>query len=251
MASETVSGSTSHRSSVSDSEIAHFSALAKDWWNPRGPMAPLHAMNPLRTDWVASRTTSLKPPEGKRLSLLDIGCGAGLASEAFAKLGFETLGLDASPDGIEAARAHQATYPLSPSAAPLIYRNGSAEDLVEEGAEFDVVSALEVIEHVNDPQDFLHMLATLTRPGGMIAVSTMSRTPRSFAMAKLGAEYLLRMLPVGTHDWKKFIKPEELAAMARNAGLRMTDIAGMSYLPPRWRTTRDTGVNYIAMFTKG
>jgi len=251
MPTETSPGQDFRRSSVSESEIAHFSALAEDWWNPRGPMAPLHAMNPLRTEWVSRHVAPLRNASSGPLSLLDIGCGAGLASEAYAKLGFETLGIDASVAGIRAAEAHLAQHPLPPEAAPLSYRNGSAEDLVAEGARFDVVNALEVIEHVNDPQDFLIMLATLTKPGGMVAVSTLNRTPRSFAVAKLGAEYLLRMLPVGTHDWKKFIKPEELAAMARNAGLRMTDIAGMSYIPPRWRTTRDTGVNYIAMFTKG
>ncbi|GBR47944.1 bifunctional 2-polyprenyl-6-hydroxyphenol methylase/3-demethylubiquinol 3-O-methyltransferase UbiG [Neokomagataea thailandica] len=236
--------------SVSEDEIAHFSALAHDWWNPRGPMAPLHAMNPLRTEWVAERITPLQTARGACLSLLDIGCGAGLASEAFAKLGFNTLGLDASTAGIEAAKAHLIEHPLPESAAALSYRNGSAETLVEEGQQFDVISALEIIEHVTDPQAFLKLLADLTLPGGMIAVSTLNRTARSYAFAKFGAEYLLRLLPVGTHDWKKFIKPEELARMGRNAGLRMTDLAGMSYIPPKWRTTRDTGINYIAIFTK-
>nr|WP_294916727.1 bifunctional 2-polyprenyl-6-hydroxyphenol methylase/3-demethylubiquinol 3-O-methyltransferase UbiG [uncultured Neokomagataea sp.] len=236
--------------SVSEDEIAHFSALARDWWNPRGPMAPLHAMNPLRTEWVAERIAPLQTARGARLSLLDIGCGAGLASEAFAKLGFNTLGLDASAAGIEAAKTHLTEHPLPESAAALSYRNGSAETLVEEGQQFDVISALEVIEHVTDPQAFLKLLADLTLPGGMIAVSTLNRTARSYAFAKFGAEYLLRLLPIGTHDWKKFIKPEELARMGRNAGLRMTDLAGMSYIPPKWRTTRDTGINYITIFTK-
>ncbi|GBR54557.1 3-demethylubiquinone-9 3-methyltransferase [Neokomagataea thailandica NBRC 106555] len=239
---------TSH--SVSQDEIAHFSALAHDWWNPRGPMAPLHAMNPLRTQWVADRIAPLQAARGERLSLLDIGCGAGIASEAYAKLGFDTLGLDASLEGIEAAKTHLAEEPLPASAAQITYRHGSAETLVEEGQKFDVVSALEVIEHVTDPQGFLHLLADLTLPGGMIAVSTLNRTARSYVVAKLGAEYILRLLPVGTHDWKKFIKPEELARMARNAGLRMTDVSGMSYIPPKWRATRDTGVNYITIFTK-
>ncbi|EHH68524.1 bifunctional 2-polyprenyl-6-hydroxyphenol methylase/3-demethylubiquinol 3-O-methyltransferase UbiG [Gluconobacter morbifer] len=250
MATDSFSGTAFRRASVSETEIAHFSALAENWWNPRGPMAPLHAMNPLRTQWVQKHTIALAATRGEPLSLLDIGCGAGLASEAYAKLGFNTLGIDASEAAIRAAETHVNDHPLPPGSGSLFYRCGSAEDLVDERARFDVVNALEIIEHVNDPQEFLNMLSTLTTPGGMVAVSTMNRTPRSFAMAKIGAEYLLRMLPVGTHDWKKFIRPEDLAAMARRAGLRMTDIAGMSYLPPRWRITRDTGVNYIAMFRK-
>ena len=250
MSPESASTISEGHSSVSATEIAHFSALAEDWWNPKGAMRPLHAMNPLRTEWVQRHTLPLAQANPGPLSLLDIGCGAGLASEAYAKLGFETQGIDASVEAIRAAKAHLEQYPLPVGAATLSYRAGSAEDLVSEGARFDVVNALEVIEHVNDPQAFLKMLAELTRPGGMVAVSTMNRTPRSFVMAKLGAEYILRMLPVGTHDWKKFIKPAELAQMGRNAGLRMTDIAGMSFIPPKWRETRDTGINYIAIFTR-
>jgi len=236
--------------SVSAREIGHFDALAKTWWEPKGGMRALHAMNPLRTNWVNTRIAPLQTARGGRLSLLDIGCGAGLASEAFAKLGHDVLGLDAAKEVIQAARAHLEANPLPQTAGPLAYRAGSAEDLVAEGAQFDVVTALEVIEHVNDPARFMKMLATLTRPGGMIAISTLSRTLRSFTVAKLGAEYLTRMLPIGTHDWRKFIKPEELSRMGRQAGLRMTDAAGMSFIPPHWRATRDTGVNYIAIFTK-
>ena len=238
-------------SSVSEQEIARFGQLARDWWAPQGPMRPLHDMNPLRTRWVEERVRPLQDVGRKSLRLLDIGCGAGLASEAFAKFGFEVCGLDASPDGIEAARAHVTTYPLPAGAGDLSYRCGSAEELCAEKQTFDVVTALEVIEHVTDPQQFMHLLASLTRPGGMVCVSTMNRTLRALAVAKIGAEYIARLLPKGTHDWKKFIKPEELAAMGRAAGLRMTDIAGMSFTPTMWRTTRDTSINYIAMFTRG
>ncbi|QDH16164.1 bifunctional 2-polyprenyl-6-hydroxyphenol methylase/3-demethylubiquinol 3-O-methyltransferase UbiG [Swingsia samuiensis] len=251
MSLDAISEKKMNRPSVSEAEIAHFSALAKDWWDPHGPMAPLHAMNPLRTEWIYSHTSHLqKKNTATPLSLLDIGCGAGLASEAFAKLGFNTLGIDASYEGIQAAKAHQASFPLPPSSAPLSYRHGSAEDLVAERKEFDIVSALEIIEHVNDPQEFLNMLSSLTRPGGYVAVSTMSRTLRSYAMAKLGAEYLLRMLPIGTHDWKKFINPDELATMARKAGLRVTNVSGMTYIPPKWRISKNTSINYIALFSK-
>lgn len=237
-------------SSVVDDEISQFGNLARDWWNPRGPMAPLHAMNPLRTSWIVRRLPSSLFREATPPTLLDIGCGAGLASERFATLGFKTLGVDASKDGIQAAKAHMNLHPLPPQAAPLDYLCGTAESLLEEGRQFDVVSALEVIEHVRDPQTFMSMLAGLARPGGHVAVSTMDRSLRSFLMAKLGAEYVLRLLPVGTHDWKKFIRPTELDGMARQAGLRLLDLKGLSYHPPRWQESHDTSINYIALFRK-
>lgn len=241
-------------SSVSDKEIAQFSALAEAWWDPKGPMKPLHEMNPLRTNWINRRLTPLREGRGGRLSLLDIGCGAGLASESFALQGHDVLGLDASGPAIEAAKLHVDTHPLPASAGKLSYRHGSAEDLRDEGARFDVVTALEVIEHVTDPAAFLRLLAGLTKPGGMVAVSTLNRTVRSMLVAKIGAEYIARLLPRGTHDWSKFIRPEELARMARAAGLRMTDVSGMTYQPlpwpPTWRATRDTAINYIAVFAR-
>ncbi|NVN03058.1 MULTISPECIES: bifunctional 2-polyprenyl-6-hydroxyphenol methylase/3-demethylubiquinol 3-O-methyltransferase UbiG [Asaia] len=237
-------------SSVSDREIAHFDQLAATWWDPKGPMKPLHDMNPMRTEWVNAHLRRLEGLRGGTLSLLDIGCGAGLASEAFACMGHDVLGLDASPEGIRAAEAHLAANPLPENSGSLTYRKGSAEELVREGQGFDVISALEVIEHVNDPQEFLALLRSLTRPGGLIAVSTLNRTLRSLAVAKIGAEYIARLLPVGTHDWKKFIKPEELHRMGRAVGLRMIDVAGMSYRPMHWRITRDTSINYITMFVR-
>ncbi|GEK97598.1 bifunctional 2-polyprenyl-6-hydroxyphenol methylase/3-demethylubiquinol 3-O-methyltransferase UbiG [Acidomonas methanolica] len=245
-------------SSVSPGEIARFSALAERWWDPVGPMRPLHEMNPLRTGWVDARLRALHAARAGggagRLSLLDIGCGAGLASEAFARLGHDVLGLDASEEAIAAARAHLAGHDLPPSAGALTYRAGSAEDLAAEHARFDVVTALEVIEHVTDPAAFLRLLAELTKPGGTVAVSTINRTIRSLAVAKIGAEYVARLLPRGTHDWARFLRPDELARMARSAGLRMTDIAGMSWAPlpwpPSWKATRDTSINYIAVFTR-
>lgn len=237
-------------SSVSDREIAHFDQLAATWWDPKGPMKPLHDMNPMRTEWVNAHFKRLQALRGGALSVLDIGCGAGLASEAFARMGHEVLGLDASPEGIRAAEAHLAASPLSEGAGGLTYRKSSAEELVREGQSFDAISALEVIEHVNDPQEFLALLRSLTKPGGLIAVSTLNRTLRSLAVAKIGAEYIARLLPVGTHDWQKFIKPDELHQMGREVGLRMIDVAGMSYRPMHWRITRDTSINYITMFVR-
>lgn len=237
-------------SSVSDREIAHFDQLAATWWDPKGSMRPLHEMNPMRTEWVDRHLQRLQSLRGGRIELLDVGCGAGLASEAFARMGHDVLGLDASGEGIRAAEVHLAAHPLPEGSGHLAYLHGNAESLAREGRSFDAISALEVIEHVNDPQAFLALLHSLTKPGGLVAISTLNRTLRSLAVAKIGAEYIARLLPVGTHDWQKFIRPDELHRMARNAGLRMIDVAGMSYRPMHWRITRDTSINYIAMFVR-
>ena len=229
-------------------EIAQFDALAAAWWNPDGPMRELHRMNPARIGWIAARIRRQFPdaagPNGSGLRVLDVGCGAGLASEALARVGFDVLGLDAAAGAIEAGRAHAAAAGLT-----LAYRVGTAEQLVAEGARFQVAVALEVIEHVADPAAFVSSLAALLEPGGLLFVSTINRTARSLVTAKLGAEYVLRLLPVGTHDWRKFVTPAELAAFARAAGLRVADTAGMvpALLAGGWRIGRDLGVNYIAM----
>jgi 2-polyprenyl-6-hydroxyphenyl methylase/3-demethylubiquinone-9 3-methyltransferase len=226
-------------SSVVADEVRRFDALAQQWWNPRGPMAPLHAMNPLRTAWADRH---IRAAIGGPARLLDIGCGAGLASEAMARLGHDVLGIDAAPEVIQAARAHADGQGLTVS-----YRCMTAEALLAEGARFQAITALEVIEHVADPQDFLASLAGLLEPGGVLVLSTLNRTRRSWMTAKLGAEYLLRMLPVGTHAWRQFITPAELSGMMRNIGLRTIDAAGMGFNPltGTWRATRDTSVNYI------
>jgi 2-polyprenyl-6-hydroxyphenyl methylase / 3-demethylubiquinone-9 3-methyltransferase len=238
---------------VSLDEIARFDALAGRWWDPDGPMRPLHRMNPARIAWIAERIPASAaggPPDhdGDAMlaraptRILDVGCGAGLASEALARLGFDVLGLDAAGEAIEAARAHAAGQGLR-----LVYRKGVADELLAEGLRFPVITALEVIEHVPDPAAFLATLAELLAPGGRLFVSTLNRTPQSFLAAKVGAEYLLRWLPVGTHDWRRFIKPAELGAMLRHIGLRVSDIGGLTAAPliGNWNVSRDLAVNYL------
>ncbi len=246
-----------------EAEIRKFGALADRWWDPDGPMKPLHRMNPLRTGWIAERIARAHGRTGRDLSgltLLDVGCGAGLAAEAFCRMGAEVTGVDAAGEALAAARAHAEASGLA-----ITYREGTPEALAAEGARFDAVVALEVIEHVEDRAAFCAALAALVRPGGvapearggvapearggLVFLSTLNRTARSFVMAKLGAEYLLRLLPVGTHDWRMFVTPGELGAELRRAGLTVTDLAGMTMDPltGRWRESGDLGVNYLAM----
>jgi 2-polyprenyl-6-hydroxyphenyl methylase/3-demethylubiquinone-9 3-methyltransferase len=227
-------------------EIAKFDALAARWWDPNGPMKPLHRMNPVRIGWIAERLARAHGPQPLAgLRVLDVGCGAGLASEALARLGAEVTGMDAAPEALEVARAHAEAGGLA-----IDYRLGGPEDLAEAGG-YDAVISLEVIEHVAERGAFLAALARAVRPGGKVFLSTLNRTPRSFLMAKLGAEYLLRLLPVGTHDWRMFVTPAELGAGLRGAGLRVADVAGMEMaLSGAWRITRDTGVNYLMMAEK-
>ena len=230
----------SPRAGVSAAEIERFSALAPKWWDSNGPMRPLHEMNPLRVGWITSRMP-------KHATMLDLGCGGGIASEALARQNFVMTGADASVDAIGVARAHAAESGLD-----INYRVALAEDLVAEGLTFQGISALEIIEHVPDPQHFMNTLAKLLEPGGHLFVSTLNRTVRSLAVAKIGAEYIARLLPAGTHDWKKFLKPDELAILGRTAGLHLTDLSGMAYSPASgsWRTSRDVSINYIAAFTR-
>jgi 2-polyprenyl-6-hydroxyphenyl methylase/3-demethylubiquinone-9 3-methyltransferase len=223
---------------VDPAELAKFAALAQSWWDPQGPSRPLHELNPLRLSYV-ERIVSLG---GK--SVCDVGCGGGILSESMARAGAHVLGIDLARPVLDVAELHA----LEANVA-VEYRAVSAEALAEErpGA-FDLVTCMEMLEHVPDPAATLGALARLVKPGGDIVVSTLNRNLRSFAVAIIGAEYIARMLPRGTHEYLKFIRPSELARWGRLADLDLVDLTGISYNPltRAFSLSSDTGVNYLA-----
>ncbi len=230
-------------------EVARFSALAARWWDPDGEFSQLHRLNPLRIACIRDRAAErfgrdprhLRPFAG--LDVVDLGCGGGLAAEALARLGARVTAIDASRESIGVAAARAAAAGL-----PIDYRRAVPEALVDEERQFDLVVALEVVEHVADLDAFLLAAVALTRPGGALAFSTLSRTLPSLLLAKVAAEYVVRWVPPGTHDWRRFVRPSELAEGLRRAGARLVDITGVSYEPLRrqWRLSRDSAINYMA-----
>ncbi|MGY0559660.1 bifunctional 2-polyprenyl-6-hydroxyphenol methylase/3-demethylubiquinol 3-O-methyltransferase UbiG [Luteimonas sp. A277] len=223
-------------------ELDKFAALASRWWDPDGPQKPLHALNPVRLDYVARRA----PLRGARV--LDVGCGGGLLSEAMARDGAEVTGIDLAEELVRVARLHALE-----SAAQVEYQVTPVEALAaDQPGSFDVVTCMEMLEHVPDPAAILQACATLLKPGGMLFVSTLNRTPQAFALAIVGAEYVARLLPRGTHRYEDFIKPSELAAWLRGAGMQLDDVSGMIYEPWRnsARLSRRTGVNYLTAARK-
>lgn len=215
-----------NRSSVLPAEIAQFEALAAEWWHPAGAMAPLHRMNPARLAFIRDAAAAQWPAGLAGRDALDLGCGAGLLSEPLARLGAQVTGVDAAPAVLQAARHHAARQGLK-----IDYREGSVETLTDASARFDVVCALEIIEHVADPAAFAVAAAGLVRPGGMIIFSTLNRTWKSFALGIVAAEYLLRWVPAGTHHWEKFVAPSELAGWLRPLGFRLQKLSGAVFDP--------------------
>jgi 2-polyprenyl-6-hydroxyphenyl methylase/3-demethylubiquinone-9 3-methyltransferase len=238
---------------VDQDEIARFSRLADDWWDTRGPMAALHKFNPVRLAYIRDRAAghfgrdpaSLDSLAGLRV--LDIGCGGGILSEPLARLGATMVGVDPAAKNIAVAQAHAGALGLA-----IDYRATTAEALAEAGERFDIVLAMEVVEHVTDVGAFIAHTAALVKPGGLLFVATLNRTAKSFALAIVGAEYILRWLPRGTHRWDKFITPAELAVAIEGGGLRVAGETGVVYnlLSDRWQLSRDTDVNYMVVAEK-
>jgi len=224
-------------------ELAKFGALAHRWWDPTGDFKPLHDINPLRLDYIARRSRGL---EGKHA--LDVGCGGGILAEAMATAGAKVLGIDLSDKALSVARLHQLE-----SGVEVDYRLSTAETLAaEQPGRFDIVTCMELLEHVPDPASTIAACATLVKPGGLVVVSTINRNPKAYLFAVIGGEYLLRLLPRGTHDYARFIKPSELVGFARRAALEADDLVGMTYNPltRTYRLEADTSINYIATFRR-
>ena len=240
-------------STIDEDEVAHFSAIAQEWWDPNGKFKPLHKFNPSRLAYIREQIlfhfdldgTKRKP--FKKISILDIGCGGGLLCEPMARLGANVTGADASEKNIAIAKAHAIEGDLK-----INYLATTSEDLAAKGKQFDVVLNMEVIEHVSDVPLYLASCAKLVKPGGIMFISTLNRTAKSFALAIVGAEYILGWLPKGTHSYNKFLTPEEIISMTRRNDLKLKDKCGITYSPlkDKWRKSKDMSVNYMLLMEK-
>jgi len=242
-----------HGSTIDAAEVARFAALADTWWDPAGQMGMLHKLNPVRIGFIKDAACRRFGRDGKRidclagLRVLDIGCGGGILSEPMARLGAAVVGADPAEANVEAARVHAAREGLA-----IDYRSTTAEALADQGERFDVVLAMEVVEHVADLNLFVGRCAEMVKPGGLMVVATLNRTIKSFALAIVGAEYLLRWLPRGTHQWDKFVTPNELEIALEKSGLTVTEETGVIYnlLADRWQLSTDMDVNYMVAAEK-
>ncbi len=242
------------QTTIDDAEIAKFEAMAAEWWDPNGKFKPLHMLNPCRLDYITGQIaaeferdlTAKSPFSGLRI--LDIGCGGGLLSEPMARLGADVVGADAAPRNIPVAQIHAEQSGLS-----IDYRHTTAEAMAADGEQFDVVLNMEVVEHVADPLAYLTACQQLLKPGGLHICSTINRNPKSYVMAIVGAEYVMRWLPKGTHEWNKFITPDELYDLMSKAGLDPVDKKGFVFNPISWSwslSDRDLSVNYVTASLK-
>ncbi len=248
-----IDAETRRAGTVDPAEVERFSRLAAEWWNPKGKFRPLHKFNPVRLGYLKRELSahfgrdaaSLKAFQGLRI--LDIGCGGGLVCEPLARLGAEVVGVDPSTTNVEVAKLHAEQSGLS-----IDYRAGTAEALAEAGERFDVVLALEVVEHVTDVGRFLDLTAGMVKPGGLMVVATINRTLKALGLAIIGAEYVLRWLPRGTHSYDKLVRPEEVEDPLQAAGLTLLDRIGVVYDPLRdvWKESADTDVNYMVLATR-
>ncbi|SEK73632.1 3-demethylubiquinone-9 3-methyltransferase [Roseovarius nanhaiticus] len=241
-------------STIDDAEVAKFQAMAEEWWDPTGKFKPLHMMNPCRLDYITQQIAAEfeRDLEGdapfKGLRILDIGCGGGLLAEPIARLGADVVGADAAERNIPVARLH-----AEKSGLEIDYRHTTAEAMAEAGEEFDAVLNMEVVEHVSDPLAYLTACRDLLKPGGLQICSTLNRNPKSYIMAIIGAEHVMRWLPKGTHDWNKFITPDELYDLLTQAGLEPVDRKGFVFNPISWSwsiSDRDLSCNYVTASRK-
>jgi 2-polyprenyl-6-hydroxyphenyl methylase/3-demethylubiquinone-9 3-methyltransferase len=240
-------------STIDDREVARFDRLGEQWWDVHGPMAALHKFNPTRLAYIRDHAAEHFGRDIRRrdsladLRMLDIGCGGGILCEPLARLGAAIVGIDPAANNIAVAQRHAAQAGLT-----IDYRAVTAETLAEAGEDFDIVLAMEVVEHVTDVGRFVALAAALVKPGGLLFVATINRTMKSFALAIVGAEYILRWLPRGTHQWEKFVTPDELEIAVANSGLQPIDATGVSYdlFADRWRQTADMDVNYMMVAEK-
>ena len=238
---------------VDRDEVDRFAKLAGEWWDAKGPFRPLHQINPTRLTYIRDRLCAhfgrdaKAPPCLTGLAVLDIGCGGGLVAEPLTRLGADVTGIDPAAESIAAAKAHAEGASLE-----IAYEATTAEALADQGTSFDAVLLLEVVEHVPDVPAFLKRLAPLVKPGGVMILSTLNRTLKAYALAIVGAEFILRWLPVGTHQWDRFVTPGELKSALAGAGLTLTDTTGLVYDPlaDEWSLSADTDVNYFATATK-
>lgn len=243
LVSGTVDAAPSANANADAAELNHFGGLAGQWWDAQGPLHTLHAINPLRLGWISRHA----PLQNRRV--LDVGCGGGILTESMAREGASVLGIDLAEEALQAARAHAAEQQL----ADLDYRCISVEDLAREQPQgFDVVTCMEMLEHVPDPASAVRACADLVKPGGWVFFSTIARNPKAYLMAIVGAEHVLRLLPRGTHSYAKFIKPSELARHARQAGLHVADSEGLHYNPitRNYWLGQGVDVNYMLALRK-
>ncbi|MGV3580382.1 bifunctional 2-polyprenyl-6-hydroxyphenol methylase/3-demethylubiquinol 3-O-methyltransferase UbiG [Brevundimonas sp.] len=240
--------------SIDPADVARFSAQAAEWWDAKGPFAPLHRFNPARLAFIRSRLAEHfgRDPKSRNafagLNLIDIGCGGGLIAEPMRRMGFEVTAVDASSENIGTARAHAAEQGLD-----IAYRAATVEQVEAAGAgPFDVVLVLEIIEHVADPEVFLRTCSRLVAPGGIMIVATLNRTLKSLALGKIAAEYILRWVPAGTHDWRQFLKPEEIRTMLEGEPFTVTGPYGLNFNPlsDRWSESEDTAINFMMLATR-
>lgn len=245
---------TKKSSTIDAAEVGQFDSLGDKWWDESGPMQPLHRLNPVRMDYIRRAICKHERRDADRirtlkgLTIADIGCGGGLVTEPLRRMGADVTGIDAGKENIRVARAHAKACGLD-----IDYRATTVEKIADADEKFDVVTALEIVEHVADVDLFIESCCRIVKPGGLLILSTLNRTPKSFLLGIVAAEYILRWLPAGTHDWKKFLKPSEIARRVEKNGLRVTDIKGLVYNPLSRKfsiSARDMDVNYFLAAVK-